>query len=133
VAYPEERLLARLAADAPVLALVGDAIRPMILAADDALPNIVYQRVATEFYNDSTGGATTAQATINVTCSASSYSGAKALANAVRVAMNGWNDASSGVWHLETEADDAESIVSGEDTYIAFQCVQTYLVGFALS
>ncbi len=129
MSIPEQLLQERLETHTGTTALVGSRVRPIILRQDDTFPAITYQVTNTAFeYNHATGAANEAELTIEVTAHATTYAGAKALAKQVRLALSGWNDADSQVWHLHDEYDDVSAIGEGESTYALFQVIQSYSV-----
>ena len=128
---PETILAARLLAHSGVAALTT-TIRPVMLAPNDSMPAVVYQRTATEFENYSTGADTTAHATVDVTSLETDYSDAKALAKQVRLALSGWADGNGDIWHLQDESDQAVGPENGEEGPLVYQVVQSYRVSYTL-
>lgn len=95
MATAEEALVARLRADAGVLALVGARIYPLITPQDVLLPAIAYQRISNVIDRAQDGFATRSVTRFQLTCQANSYSGVKALAVACRRALESWVGAAS--------------------------------------
>lgn len=85
----EQTLVAVLKNDSAVSALVGTRIRPLNLKQEDALPGVVYQRVSTVPVTSLDGDSGVDAVRIQVSCWAETYSGARALAAAVRAAVTG--------------------------------------------
>jgi hypothetical protein len=86
----EEALYAHLTANAGVLALVSTRVYPLVIPQDIALPAIAYQRISgpRELAHDGPTGM--ARARIQITCQAATYTAAKAVAEAVRLALDGF-------------------------------------------
>lgn len=95
MATAEEALVARLQVDAGVLALVSTRIYPLITPQDVSMPAIAYQRISNVIDRTHSGFATRSVTRFQLTCQASSYAGAKALAVAVRRALESWVGAAS--------------------------------------
>ena len=129
---PYTRLVARLKATSAVTALVGTRVHPMF-APTNTLPAIVYEVVGDEPENHSTGTTTTKNVRIEVTCYASTYAGAKALAAVVETALSGWTDDSGDVWHLDTATDDAGEVQAGANVLTFYAVIQQYQVWYANS
>ena len=87
----EEGLYAHLAADSGVAALVSTRIYPLVVPQDVDLPAIAYQRISGPRDHVHEGASGLVVARMQVTCHAWSYSGAKALAEAVRAATDGFS------------------------------------------
>jgi hypothetical protein len=93
----EQAIYARLSADAAVTALVGTRVYPVVAPQKTAKPFIVYRRIDTEHANSKTRGRTTdsARALVEVQAIASTYSGARALAEKVRLSLQNYSGAVS--------------------------------------
>ena len=74
---------------AGVSALVGNRVYPNIAQKGAALPYIVYSRSDTEKFSSLTGTNDPANARIEIGCTGSTYSSAKAVADAVIAALQG--------------------------------------------
>ena len=85
----EEGLKAALAADGTVNGLVSGRIYPEIMSESVTYPAISYTRISTVPWQILTGVATFTQVRIQIDCWASSYSGVKALASAMKNAIHG--------------------------------------------
>lgn len=86
----EAALYAELAADSSVSALVSSRIYPVLIPQDVDMPAIAYQRISGP-RDYSHQGAGLVSARFQITCQATSYSGAKSLAAAVRDALSGFS------------------------------------------
>ncbi len=85
----EQGLVAHLLADGPTAALIGTRVHPIVRPQGDPLPAVVYQRVSTVRDTDLNGPTDFVQARMRLDLWDDSYGGVKALADAVRVALNG--------------------------------------------
>lgn len=87
----EEGWYAHLAADSGVAALVSTRIYPLVMPQDVDLPAIAYQKISgpRDHVHEGPSGLVTAR--MQVTCLGSSYSAAKGLSEAVRVAVDGFS------------------------------------------
>lgn len=74
--------------DATVAALVSTRVRPDIAKANEALPYVVFDMVAEDAFQAADGYTGLGQFTYDVDCMASTRTGATALANAVRIALD---------------------------------------------
>jgi len=85
----EEGLVAELRDDAGVTAIVGTRIYPeAIPQKDGTMPAIVYQRLISLRDRELAGTTDLINVRVRVDCWDTSYSGCKALADAVRLALN---------------------------------------------
>lgn len=80
----EEALYSALANWGPVATLAGDRIYPMAIPQTAALPAVAYQRVGGPRLDSHGGDLGAAEATIQITIVAETYSMAKALVTAIR-------------------------------------------------
>lgn len=87
---PEAAVYKLMTDDATVAALVGTRIYPAIAPQSTVTPYIVYQRIATQHLHTMDGIAGLAETTIQIDCYASTYGAVKALADAVRLALDGY-------------------------------------------
>lgn len=135
ISDPEPRLVLALRNAAGVAALVGTRIRGMRLEPGDQLPAIVYRRVSSEYEDPSSGTYGAAAATIRLDCWANSYLSAKALAKAVRGALNGHTDETVladpivQMCHLKDELDNVEEMEAANEPIFCIS--QDYYVEFA--
>jgi hypothetical protein len=125
-------MVARLKAVSAVTDIVGSGtsarIRPLRRNQGGALPAVVYDQVGGYRANVTDGTSTTAESRFRVHCLADSYAGAHALSEAVEGALSGWNDSSSGVWHLTMGPQDGpDETLPGQDA-AEFAMVQDYAV-----
>ena len=74
--------------DATVAALVSTRIRPDIAKANEALPFVVFEMIASNRYQAADGYTGLGQFTYEFRCMASTRSGATALSDAVRIALD---------------------------------------------
>lgn len=86
----EQAIYSKLTGDAAVSALVSSRVYPIVAPQKAAKPFIVYRRLDTEHPNCKSRGRTTdaARALIEVQAVASSYSGARTLADKVRLCLS---------------------------------------------
>lgn len=101
----EQQLYTVLAANAPVAALVITRIYPLLMPQGVTLPAISYQRVATVPNNDLEGTQNHEWVRVQVDCWHNNYAGVKALAAAVRTALQ----VTPVYGQLLTELDDYDS------------------------
>lgn len=88
----ETQLVEVLLADAGVAALVGNRISPVVLRQEMGMPCLIYQRLAGTREYVFTGPASSASAEIGLTAWANEYAQARATADAVRKALDGYSD-----------------------------------------
>jgi len=124
----EALLVAKLKATAGVTAIVAARIYPMFAPQGAALPFLIYETTMDQPVNHAGGTTGTRQIQIALTCFASTYTGAKALAAAVEAALSGWIDANGCVWLLESAHDEAGDMMQGRDVPEYFAVVQEYSV-----
>ncbi len=94
MAEVEEAVVAKLMDTDAVTALIGQRLYPQIVPQDVARPSVAYQKI------DSVPVSTRAishlaRTTIQFTCEADDYAGAKAVAETLREALGGWHDEES--------------------------------------
>lgn len=85
----ENAIYSILSNDADVTALVSTRIYPMTAPQGTALPYIVYAREATDHHEVLAGSAGFARATMSVESFATTYLSARAIAEKVRLALQG--------------------------------------------
>lgn len=85
----EQAIYSRLTADADVLALTSTRVYPLLAPQKTTRPYVVYRRIDTEHANSKSRGRTTdtARALIEIQIVASTYSGARTLADKVRLSL----------------------------------------------
>ena len=121
----EEAVYSRLTGNAGVSALVSTRVYPNKIPQEAALPAVAYQRISARRVKAHAAPTGLARVRVQVTCVSRSYSEVKALAAAVRTAMQGVMGSVGGVtlqgsW-LETDADeygDAETLHSVRQDYM---------------
>jgi hypothetical protein len=85
----EQGIVAHLLADGPTAAIVGTRVHPGAIPQEGTLPAVVYARVSTQRDVDLSGPMDFVQVRMRLDLWDNSYAGVKALADAVRVALNG--------------------------------------------
>ena len=85
----EQGLVAHLLADSAVSAIVGTRVHPGAVPQGGTTPAIVYARASSDREVDMDGPSDFVQVRMRVDCWHTTYAGVKALADAVRVALNG--------------------------------------------
>lgn len=97
----EVALRARLLAVAGVSALVGTRVYPVILPQNPTFPAITYQRIGGRRESSFAGPIGLAGPLYRLDCwggaAGTGYAAAKGLANAVRLALDGWKGVVSGI------------------------------------
>lgn len=103
----EKAVYAILKAASGVAALVATRIHPLTAPQSETVPFITYQRISAERTRDTRGPTGRARTRLQVDGYAATYPEAKALANAVRQALDGWRGtaASVRVWSAALESD----------------------------
>lgn len=87
----------RLINDATLAALVGSRVYPVRLPQAPTLPAVTYQRASTRFVGSHGGTDGLGVVRYQLTAFADTYEEASAVAEAVRLAIEGWSDPSGGV------------------------------------
>jgi len=111
MAVIEEALRTVGTADSTLTGLIGTRLYPMVIPRGAALPAVAYQRISTnrESAMAQTAGAGLPWARFQFSCYDSTYSGAKAVANALKAAYNEYGAVVSGVTieaiHVDNESD----------------------------
>ena len=101
----ETDLLDILEANAGVSALIGTRIYPMLLPQTPTLPAIVYSVISAMRTARHGGRASIGEKRIQFSCWGSTYSGAKALADQVRLALDGTKPTTEGAALIAGEHD----------------------------
>jgi len=132
---PETRMLAKLLATTAVTDLVGDRIRKHHRKTDWGQSDaITYQRISTDWVNGADKNSSTAFARIQLDLWSSTPLGARALANAVRTALNGWRDTDGSpavsMCHFLNEQDLPQGPDSGEEA-TEYRISQDYLIQYS--
>lgn len=109
VEAPEAFLFQRLTSQTAVSSLVGSRVYPLIAPMGTPLPLVVYQRTAVERPQSLAGNVGNPVVTLQLTTYGTSYTSVKAIARAVRLAVDNWTGTTAGVTiqrtTLVTEAD----------------------------
>lgn len=84
----ETTLYAAINDDAAVTALVADRIYPLVAPDSAAVPYVTYQVIAGESHNKLVGAPDTERKVIQVNCISNTYANAKAVAEAIKAAIN---------------------------------------------
>lgn len=92
---PETILVAKIKATPAITTLIGSRIREGWLNDYDDLPGITYEVVSNETTNGADGATATRRARITVTAWATTYAGARTLADYVYEALKSWTSLSS--------------------------------------
>jgi len=124
----EEGLVAELLADAGVSALVGTRVY-RLLPQNVTYPAIQYQRISAERFNTLDGPNDLTQIRMQVDSWSDSYEQVKALATAVRQALNGVRNTlgSQAVQHVYLVAGDTDDVTIDGDR-IDHRVTQDYMV-----
>lgn len=93
----EEALFAHLTANAGVTALVSTRVYPVQMPQNPTLPAIVYNRISGERVQHMQGSSGLASPRIQFDCFAKTYAVAKAVAEALRLAIEGFSGTMGGV------------------------------------
>ena len=106
---PEAFLYQRLTSQTAVSSLIGQRVFPLIAPTGTPLPLVVFQRTGVERPQSLTGNVGNPVVTLQLTTYGTSYTSVKAIARAVRLAVDGWTGTTAGVTiqrtTLQTEAD----------------------------
>jgi hypothetical protein len=109
----EEAIYSKLTGDAGVSALVSTRVYPNVVPQDIAMPAVAYQRISTVRDMAHDGPLGIAHARFQFTISASSYSSARNVANAIRAAVDGVSGTWGGEGGVVIEASWVENEVDG--------------------
>jgi len=130
----EASLRTRLAATAAVTAIVSTRMYYMQAPQATALPYVILERIDTNRLNTLSGSTTTSEVRIQVACLASTYTGVKALADAVRTSLSGWTSPATdpvvAMVHLIDERDQLQAPQLGED-FGVYEIQQDYNVWYS--
>ena len=86
--------------DTAITALVSNRVYPQVAPDNAAVPYITYQVISTQAHNRLVGAPLSERKVIQVNCVSNSYTNAKAIAEACKLAING------AVGYLNGEGDD---------------------------
>ncbi len=121
-----------LANDATVSALVGDRISPWVQLQSQDLPAITYHQVSSDRVSSMDGSSGLAALRFQIDCWASTYAGVKALAEAVRLELEGYKGSPvSAVIHavfLENDSDVAVSVEPGRQEPAIYRVSMDFVV-----
>lgn len=134
---PEELLVAKLLLITAVTDLVGARIWPLYRESL-TLPAVTYEVTGDAPLNHSTGTTKTSMIRLSVICWATTYSGAKTLAAAVRgdesetapTGISGWSDANSSIWHLDSASEDVDDVPSGQAGPTEYLVTLDFVLGY---
>jgi len=93
----EKAIFTRLSTDAGITALAGNRIYPQILPQNPTLPAITYFRVSTTKPYAQSNSVNIAQARLQISCWAETYSVMKSLVEAVRKSLDGFSGVVNGI------------------------------------
>ena len=109
VEAPEAFLFQRLTSQTAVSSLIGSRVYPLIAPMGTPLPLVDHQRTAVERPQSLAGNVGNPVVTLQLTTYGTSYTSVKAIARAVRLAVDNWTGTTAGVTiqrtTLVTEAD----------------------------
>lgn len=88
----EQRIVGLLADNATIAAAVGQRISPVVLRQETALPSLVYRRLSSTPEYTLAGRAGWRTVTIQIICWSLEYAEARALAEAVRQALDAYSE-----------------------------------------
>lgn len=126
VEAPEAFLFQRLTSQTAVSSLIGARVYPLIAPQGTPLPLVVYQRTGVQRPQSLTGNVGNPAVTLQLTSYDTSYTSVKAIARAVRLAVDGWTGTTAGVTiqraTLVTEADNVD--MPADDQMLPYYSVQ---------
>lgn len=111
----EEAVKARLGAVSGVTSLISTRVYPVKLPQSATLPAVTYQRVSTIRENAMAADPGVARTRLQVTCAADSYSGLKAVTEAVRAALQRYRGTVGGVVVLDVFLDNETDLFGEEE------------------
>lgn len=125
----ESALYDRLAAASGLTALVSARIYPLQAPQGDETPYVVWQRIGGRRIGNLAGASRVALATFQVACYATTFLAARAVADQVRYALNGYNGTQSGqVIRVISIAADRDDIDFSEPATPLYRAITDYLV-----
>lgn len=105
----EAAIIALMLAHAPLTALVGGRIKPVVRGQGQPLPAVVFNRITGARDMTMAGPSGTAESLVQIDCYGETYAATKAVANAVRGVLSGYRGTVGGVEvlgvFLESERD----------------------------
>lgn len=93
----EQGIYYLLSNDADIAALTSTRIYPATISQDAAVPSITYQQISGSRDHDMVGAIGYATGRFQINCIDDDYAGARALANKVRLALDGYIGSESGI------------------------------------
>ncbi|MCE9553423.1 MAG: DUF3168 domain-containing protein [Planctomycetes bacterium] len=114
----EEAIVAVLAADATLTALVGTRISPAIAGQAGARPNIVYQRISGKEQYSQDGHEDIPEARIQIDCYGNTYAQAKAAGERVIALLSGHRGGSIDMIFIEDSGDGMDGPSDGAESGI---------------
>ncbi len=125
----ESALYDRLAAAAGLTALVSTRIYPLQAPQGETAPYVVWQRIGGRRIGHLAGASGVALATFQVACYATTFLAARAVADQVRYALNGFNGTQTGqVVRVISIVTDRDEIDFSEPAIPLFRAITDYLV-----
>jgi hypothetical protein len=119
-------VVTRLRTEAATAALLGSRIYPLVLPQAPMLPALAYTRISQGEQFTSNGPSGLRRVRIQLDCYAETYDAARALADAVRNALNGWRDLSLGVQVAKLAPDSEQDL--HEDEVGSYRVTMDFLV-----
>lgn len=117
----EEAIYYILTEDSGVSALIGTRVYPLVIPQNATLPTVVYQEISSVLTHQMRPMIGLTRARYQFWCWAATYTGADALAEAVRLALDGYSGTANNVRidsiQLQDESDKIERVVYGVDRY----------------
>ena len=102
--------------DVGVSAIVGTKIYPMVVPQNAVMPAITYQKISGQWQIQMDGPHNMSEERFQINCWASTYGGAKALCEAVRDVLNGYDSAVNVVdFHVMTLENEMDLLVEIPD------------------
>lgn len=114
----EKRVVALLLADGTIGAAVGGRVSPVVLRQESGLPALVYRRLDSSPEYTLAGRGGWRSVLLQVVCWASEYETARGLAEAVRLALDGFSEnAQAGSIRFVSVSDGADEFVEGLEVF----------------
>lgn len=122
----EEALRAILTANAGVTAIVSTRVYPVVIPQAATLPAVAYQRISATREHNLGGPGGLTRVRFQLTMAAATYAAMKALANAVRVALDGYRGTVSGVFVQAALSEGEREQFVGETVQTGAEANMTY-------
>lgn len=90
MSYPEAAIAQVLLNDSAVGVLIGERVYPQVAPLGSPFPYLLYQRISGTPEHDLSGPIALRTARVQITCDATTYNEAKALADTVAAALDGY-------------------------------------------